>query len=71
MSKKKIYSFEFEVTGRCFTTVEASSDEEAVKKLKEEDTGCELLEWDVDWPQNFDDLGVEDMMKYCSSKDDV
>lgn len=67
----KTYTFEFPITGTCYTTVEAETDEEAVRKLQKDcDLPTELGEWNVDWPNFFEELDTEDMMKHCAAIDD-
>lgn len=63
---KGTYIFEFDITGRATISVDAENPEDAVNKLKTDyNLMPELSEWNVDYPNSFEELDVKDLIKYC------
>ena len=68
---KKSYTFGFDISGSCRVTIEAENEKEAAKLLLSGDHGVEfeLDEWNVDYPYNFREYCLEDVLSYCYDRD--
>jgi hypothetical protein len=49
--EKKLYQFDFDITGKCIVSTNATSLEEAIENIKNgDDLEHDLVEWDADYP---------------------
>lgn len=68
--EKKDFYFTFDIRGQATAHVKANSIEEACEKLKNDsDIEFNLDEWDVEYPNFFEEMDADDLSRYATWDD--